>query len=51
MEYRAASETTFFNELMGDELHFLTDEAGDVTGYRQTQHGWIDYGVSPRLSD
>ena len=36
---------------MGDELHFLTDETGAVTGYRQTQHGWIDYGIRPRLSD
>ena len=50
-EYLPASQTDFFNEDMGSELHFLVDEAGEVTGFRQTQHGWIDYGVREKVSD
>ncbi|MDE0064732.1 MAG: serine hydrolase [Gammaproteobacteria bacterium] len=51
LEYLPASETVFFNENMGVELHFQVDEAGGVTGYRQTQHGWIDYGIHEKVSD
>ena len=51
IEYLPASETDFFNENMGVELHFLVNEAGEVTGYRQTQHGWIDYGIHEKVSD
>ena len=51
LEYLPASETVFFNENMGVELSFLVDVAGEVTGYRQTQHGWIDYGIRAKVSD
>ena len=50
-EYLPASRTDFFNENMGSDLHFQVDEAGEVTGFRQTQHGWIDYGIREKVGN
>jgi len=49
--YLAASETVFFEPNMGIELEFQENDSGEIDGFQQRQHGWIDYGFSRRIRD